>query len=144
MIHANPSVSLSTGTSRPNRDEFCRRCVWKFVRLKKLSIHDKPSLPENWETASDPSLRSNVLPPPHKKIVHILPYALRQRVKYGLEHFLDHYFWGGGKGWPLALRGRWGAVYQHSGRDGRQTVVTEGGVEDELQYAGRGGRFMYE
>ena len=38
----------------------------------------------------------------------------------------------GGGGLPLALRGRWDAVYQHSGRDGRQTVVTEGGVEDEL------------
>ena len=41
------------------------------------------------------------------------------------------FFFGGG-GLPLALRGRWDAVYQHSGRDGRKTVVTEGGVEDEL------------
>ena len=80
--------------------------------------------------------------PPLKKIVHILPYAHRQRVKYGLDHFLDHFFyllfWTNfffgrrGGGWPLALRGRWDLVYQHSGRDGRKTVVTEGGVEDEL------------
>ena len=37
---------------------------------------------------------------------------------------------GGGR--PLVLRERWDAVYQYSGRGGRQTVVTEGGVEDEL------------
>ena len=36
----------------------------------------------------------------------------------------------GGK--PLVLRKGWDAVYQYSRRGGRQTVVTEGGVEDEL------------
>ena len=40
------------------------------------------------------------------------------------------YFIGGGR--PLVLRERWDTVYQYSGRGGRQTVVTEGGVEDEL------------
>ena len=37
-----------------------------------------------------------------------------------------------GKGRPLALRERWDAVYRYSGRGWRQTVVTEGRVEDEL------------
>ena len=37
-----------------------------------------------------------------------------------------------GKGRPLALRERWDVVYQYSGRGWRQTVVTEGRVEDEL------------
>ena len=44
-------------------------------------------------------------------------------------------FWtiyGGGGGKPLVLRNGWDAVYQYSRRGGRQTVVTEGGVEDEL------------
>ena len=40
------------------------------------------------------------------------------------------YFIGGGR--PLVLRERWDTVYQYSGRGERQTVVTEGGVEDEL------------
>ena len=39
-------------------------------------------------------------------------------------------FTGGGK--PLVLRKGWDAVYQYSRRGGRQTVVTEGGVQDEL------------
>ena len=43
--------------------------------------------------------------------------------------FWDHFI-GGGR--PLVLRERWDAVYQYSGRGRRQTVVTEGGVEDEL------------
>ena len=38
----------------------------------------------------------------------------------------------GGGGKPLVLRKGWDAVYQYSRRGGRQTVVTEGGVEDEL------------
>ena len=38
----------------------------------------------------------------------------------------------GGGGKPLVLRNGWDAVYQYSRRGGRQTVVTEGGVEDEL------------
>ena len=46
-----------------------------------------------------------------------------------LDLFWDHFI-GGGR--PLVLRERWDAVYQYSGRGGRQTVVTEGGVEDEL------------
>ena len=41
-------------------------------------------------------------------------------------------FTGGGGGKPLVLRNGWDAVYQYSRRGGRQTVVTEGGVEDEL------------
>ena len=46
-----------------------------------------------------------------------------------LDLFWDHFI-GGGR--PLVLRERWDAVYQYSGRGRRQTVVTEGGVEDEL------------
>lgn len=46
-----------------------------------------------------------------------------------LDLFWDHFI-GGGR--PLVLRERWDAVYQYSGRGGGQTVVTEGGVEDEL------------
>ena len=46
-----------------------------------------------------------------------------------LDLFWDHFI-GGGR--PLVLRERWDAVYQYSGRGGRQTVVTGGGVEDEL------------
>ena len=46
-----------------------------------------------------------------------------------MDLFWDHFI-GGGR--PLVLRERWDAVYQYSGRGGRQTVVTEGGVEDEL------------
>ena len=38
----------------------------------------------------------------------------------------------GGGGKPLVLRNGWDAVYQYSRRGGRQTVVTERGVEDEL------------
>ena len=50
--------------------------------------------------------------------------------KTGMEFFYL-FFWTiffGGGGLPLALRDQWDAVYQHSGRDGRKTVVTEGGV----------------
>ena len=51
-----------------------------------------------------------------------------------LDYFLD-YFWtilsGGGGGRPLVLKEGWDAVYQYSGRGEKQTVVTEGGVEDE-------------
>ena len=63
---------------------------------------------------------------------HIL--YLSGGLKTGMEFFYL-FFWTiffGGGGLPLALRDRWDAVYQHSGRDGRKTVVTEGGVEDEL------------
>ena len=56
-----------------------------------------------------------------------------------MDHFLDHildlfldYFRtilsGGGGGRPLVLRKGWNAFYQNSGRGGRQTVVTNGGV----------------
>ena len=38
----------------------------------------------------------------------------------------------GGGGRPLLLREGWDAVYQYSGRNNRQTVVTVGGAEDEL------------
>ena len=52
-----------------------------------------------------------------------------------LTIFLDFFsfrtiLWWGGK--LLVLRERWDAINQYSGRGGRQTVVTEGGVEDEL------------
>ena len=40
-------------------------------------------------------------------------------------------FYRGGGGKPLALKEGWDAVYQYSGRGEKQTVVTEGGVEDE-------------
>ena len=33
--------------------------------------------------------------------------------------------------WRLFLKG-WDTFYQYPGRGGRQTVVTEGGVEDEI------------
>ena len=45
--------------------------------------------------------------------------------------FLNHFI-GGGGGRPLVLREGWDAVYQYSGRNSRQTVVTVGGAEDEL------------
>ena len=41
--------------------------------------------------------------------------------------FSDHFI-GGGGGRPLVLRKGWNAFYQNSGRGGRQTVVTNGGV----------------
>ena len=44
--------------------------------------------------------------------------------------FLDHFI-GGEGGRPLVLKEGWDAVYQYSGRGEKQTVVTEGGVEDE-------------
>ena len=40
-------------------------------------------------------------------------------------------FYRGGGGRPLVLKEGWDAVYQYSGRGEKQTVVTEGGVEDE-------------
>ena len=55
-----------------------------------------------------------------------------------MDHFLDHIldlFFGlfsdhfiGGGGRPLVLRKGWNAFYQSSGRGGRQTIVTNGGV----------------
>ena len=33
---------------------------------------------------------------------------------------------------PLALREGWDAIYQYSGMGGRQTVFTEGGLEDKI------------
>ena len=47
-----------------------------------------------------------------------------------LDYFLNHFIGEGGR--PLVRREGWDAVYQYSGRDGRQIVVTEGGAEDEL------------
>ena len=38
------------------------------------------------------------------------------------------FYRGGGGGRPLVLRKGWNAFYQNSGRGGRQTVVTNGGV----------------
>ena len=43
--------------------------------------------------------------------------------------FFDHFI---GRGTPLVLREWWDAVHQSLGRGGRQTFVTQGGVEDEL------------
>ena len=40
-------------------------------------------------------------------------------------------FYRGGGGRPLVLKEGWDAVYQYAGRGEKQTVVTEGGVEDE-------------
>ena len=57
-------------------------------------------------------------------------------VDFFLDHFLDHFldllfdhFIKGAP--PLVLREGWDAVYQYLGRGERQTVVTQGGVEDE-------------
>ena len=33
---------------------------------------------------------------------------------------------------PLGLREEWDAIHQYLGRGERQTIVTQGGVEDEL------------
>ena len=66
-------------------------------------------------------------------------------IKYGLDHwilgpldffgtilgsFSEQFFWTIilGDDIPLVLRKGWDTVYQYSGRGGRQTVVTEGGV----------------
>ena len=52
--------------------------------------------------------------------------------------FFTFFFWTNfwtilsGVGRPLVLREGWDVVYQYSGRGGRQTVVIERGVEDEL------------
>ena len=47
--------------------------------------------------------------------------------------FLDHFMIGGGGGnTPLVLREWWDAVNQFLGSGERQTVITSGGVEDEL------------
>ena len=47
-----------------------------------------------------------------------------------LGSFLEFYFWTIilGDDIPLVLKKGWDTVYQYSGRGGRQTVVTEGGV----------------
>ena len=44
--------------------------------------------------------------------------------------FLDYFrtILSGGGGRPLVLRKGWNAFYQSSGRGGRQTIVTNGGV----------------
>ena len=58
-------------------------------------------------------------------------------IKYGpfFGPLFGPFFWtilsGGGR--LLILREGWDGVYQYSGRSGRQIVVTEEGVEDELQ-----------
>ena len=63
-----------------------------------------------------------------------------------LDQFLDQFFGpffgtislGGGR--PLELGEGWDAVYQNSGKADRQTVVNEGGVEDELSVRKEGCR----
>ena len=47
-----------------------------------------------------------------------------------VDYFFEPFYRGGGR--PLVLREGWDAVYQYSGRNSRQTVVTVGGAEDEL------------
>ena len=63
----------------------------------------------------------------------------RHMEKYGLGHwtlglffgpFFFYHFIEGGP--PLGLREEWDAVHQYLGRGERQTIVTQGGVEDEL------------
>ena len=63
----------------------------------------------------------------------------RHMEKYGLGHWTLGLFFGpffftilsrGGP--PLGLREEWDAVHQYLGRGERQTIVTQGGVEDEL------------
>ena len=53
-----------------------------------------------------------------------------------MDHFLDHnldlFFFFGLFLRPLVIRKGWNAFYQYLERGGRQTVVTEGGMEDEL------------
>ena len=58
-----------------------------------------------------------------------------------LDHFLDH-FWDHFIGGRQTIRtwGGWDAVYQNSGKADRQTVVNEGGVEDELSVRKEGCR----
>ena len=51
------------------------------------------------------------------------------------NHFLDHFI---GEGRPLVLREGWDAVYQYKGSGVRQTVVTEGEVEDKLSVCREG------
>lgn len=50
--------------------------------------------------------------------------------------FLDHFIGGGGR--PLVLKEGWDASHQYSGRGGRWTVVTKGGVEYELSVRSEG------
>ena len=47
-----------------------------------------------------------------------------------LDYFPDHLIRRAGR--PLVIRKGWDTFYQYPGRSGRQTVVTEGGVEDEI------------
>ena len=52
-----------------------------------------------------------------------------------MDHFLDHIldlFFFGLFLRPLLIRKGWNAFYQYLERGGRQTVVTKGGMEDEL------------
>ena len=48
---------------------------------------------------------------------------------FGPFFFFYHFIEGGP---PLGLREEWDAVHQYLGRGERQTIVTQGGVEDEL------------
>ena len=50
--------------------------------------------------------------------------------------FFGPFYRGGGR--PLVLREGWDASHQYSGRGGRRTVVTKGGVEYELSVRSEG------
>ena len=81
---------------------------------------------------------------------------VKRHIKYGLDHwtlglFLDYFgiiFWTIflAFSWPffgpfyrwLVPRKGWDAVYQYWRRDGSQTVVTEGGVKDEVSICREG------
>ena len=56
----------------------------------------------------------------------------RHRVKYGLDYFLDHFFFWtilkGGESTPLVLREGWEAECYYPGRGERRTIFTQGGV----------------
>ena len=81
---------------------------------------------------------------------------VKRHIKYGLDHwtlglFLDYFgiifwtiflafswaFFGPFYRWLVPRKG-WDAVYQYWRRDGSQTVVTEGGVEDEVSICREG------
>ena len=53
---------------------------------------------------------------------------------FGPLFWTNFFFWTilSGGGGALVLREGWDAIYQYSGKGGRQTFVTEGRVENEL------------
>ena len=70
-----------------------------------------------------------------------LDYFLDSFWDHFSDHFLNLFFFGPfyrGGGRPLVLREGWDASHQYSGRGGRRTVVTKGGVEYELSVRSEG------